>query len=239
MRIEFDEGFAFGLGVFETIKIVEGQAFFLEKHLRRLQKGMDFFSFSHKISEKEIQQYVVGVEEKNFALKVMVSEKNFLFLKREDPYHNQKKEKGMKVLLSSVLRNSTSPMIYYKTLQYGDNILEKRKAKVEGYDEVIFLNERGFVTEGAVSNLFFLKGEKLYTPPIKDGLLAGTMREYLLEQYPVEEISISEKDLENFDACFLCNALMGVLWIESIGEISYQKTARMESIMRDLAKIGF
>ena len=237
MKIEFDEGYAFGLGVFETIKVKEGKAFFLEKHLRRLQKALDFFHFSYRINEEEIQNYLLGVEEKNFAFKIIVSDQNVLFLKREDPYQNYNREKGLQLRISSIRRNSTSPMTYHKTLQYADNILAKREAKEKGYDEALFLNERGNACEGAVSNLFFVKGEQIYTPKLEEGLLAGTMREYIMEQYPVQEISIPQESIKDFDACFISNALMGVLWVECIDEILFSKTPHLEKILEDFSKL--
>mgnify|MGYP000553325310 FL=1 len=62
---------------------------------------------------------------------------------------------------SSVRRNETSPLTAYKTLNYGDCILEKRGAGKAGVDERIFLNTRGELAEGTLSNVFFLKEGKL------------------------------------------------------------------------------
>lgn len=239
MKIELDEGYAFGLGVFETIKVKEGEAFALEKHMNRLQRGLAFFKFSSKITEKDIREYIGQQQEKDFTLKIMVSEKNILFVKRDNPYRDYNKQQGLKLRISSVRRNSTSPLIYHKSLQCADTILEKRKAKEQGYDETLFLNEKDCICEGSVSNIFFLKGEKLYTPKIEDGLLAGTMREQILEKYAGKEMSLSRQTLACFDACFVSNALMGILWVKSIGEICYQKTPMIEKMMEDFRILGY
>lgn len=239
MKIELDEGYAFGLGIFETIKVKEGRAFALEKHMKRLQRGLAFFEFSQKITAKDIEEYIAQQIEKDFSLKVMVSEKNILFVKRENSYHDRDKQQGLKLRTSSVKRNSTSPLVYYKSLQCADNILEKRKAKQQGYDEVLFLNEKDFICEGAVSNIFFLRDKELYTPKIEDGLLPGTMREQILENYTVKEVSISREELACFDACFVSNALMGILWVESIDKIYYQKTSIIKKMMEDFKIVGY
>ncbi|CAL7891453.1 aminotransferase class IV [Fusobacterium necrophorum] len=233
MKIIVDDGFLFGAGVFETIKVEDGRAIFCEEHLRRLQKSLDFFDISQKISVKEIQAYLATQKEKNFALKIVVSARNILYLKRENPYLHQEKDRGVRLCFSKVLRNSSSAMVYHKTTQYYENLLEKKKAKQRQYDEVVFWNERGELAEGAVSNLFFLKGDQLYTPPVSCGLLPGIMRGKIMEYYPVEEKRILPEDLLNFDACFLTNSLMGVLWVREVGGIFYQKTKKIEKILAE------
>lgn len=221
MKIILDDAFLFGAGVFETIKVEKGRAIFCEEHLKRLHRSLEFFGISQKISEEEVQEYLDKQEEKDFALKIVVSSKNILYLKRENPYLSQNREKGLRLCFSKVLRNSTSAMVYHKTTQYYENLLEKKKVKECGYDEVLFWNERGELTEGAVSNIFFIKGEKLYTPAVSCGLLAGIMRAKVMERYTVEEKIIRKEDLETFDACFMTNSLMGMFWVKEIEGVFY------------------
>lgn len=221
MKIILDDAFLFGAGVFETIKVEKGRAIFCEEHLKRLHRSLEFFGISQKISEEEVQEYLDKQEEKDFALKIVVSSKNILYLKRENSYLSQNREKGLRLCFSKVLRNSTSAMVYHKTTQYYENLFEKKKAKEQGYDEVLFWNERGELTEGAVSNIFFIKGEKLYTPAVSCGLLAGIMRAKVMERYTVEEKIIRKEDLETFDACFITNSLMGMFWVKEIEGVFY------------------
>lgn len=221
MKIVLDDAFLFGAGVFETIKVEKGRAIFCEEHLKRLHHSLEFFGISQKISVEEVQKYLDKQEEKDFALKIVVSSKNILYLKRENPYLSQNREKGLRLCFSKVLRNSTSAMVYHKTTQYYENLLEKKKVKECGYDEVLFWNERGELTEGAVSNIFFIKGEKLYTPAVSCGLLAGIMRAKVMERYTVEEKIIRKEDLETFDACFMTNSLMGMFWVKEIEGVFY------------------
>lgn len=237
MKIEFDTAFSFGLGVFETIKVVNGKAFFLEKHLKRLQKGLDFLAIKQPINLDNI--YSALEEGQNIALKIIVSEKNQVITKRSDPYSGIDRKKGKKLIFSSVLRNSTSPFTYHKTLQYGDNILEKHKATEQGYDEVLFLNEKGYICEGAVTNIFFLKGKKIYTPAQNVGLLAGTMREYLMEQYPIQECIITKEQLKGFDACFISNALMGILWVEQLENFHFVQSQTIKELIEHIENLGF
>src|SRR3712207_3223721 len=94
MKIIVDDGFLFGAAVFETMKVEDGRAIFCEEHLKRLQKSLDFFDISQKLSEKDVQDYLAKQKEKEFALKIVVSSQNILYLKRENPYLHQNKEIG-------------------------------------------------------------------------------------------------------------------------------------------------
>jgi para-aminobenzoate synthetase/4-amino-4-deoxychorismate lyase len=85
------------------------------------------------------------------------------------------------------------------------------KAAVEaGYDEVLFLNERGEVTEGAIHNVFVERDGRLVTPPVECGVLAGVQRRHILATKPnvVEGILLLD-DLRLADGVYLCNAVRG------------------------------
>lgn len=241
MKIEFDEGYSFGQGCFETIKVIAGKALFLDLHYKRLRKSAHFFALScpsFSDWETQIYDFIQQQKEKDFALKFLLSPKNQLLLLREDPYCGSEKT-SWKLGFSSFLRLSTSPLHRHKSLCYYENILIREEARQKTWNEAIVLNERQEICEGAFSNLFFIQGEKIFTPSLSSGLLAGTMRQYLLEHYPIEEKTIFPEDLRSFDACFVSNALLGVNWVSQIEEISYTKSPLYDEIARDLHKIGF
>jgi para-aminobenzoate synthetase/4-amino-4-deoxychorismate lyase len=90
-------------------------------------------------------------------------------------------------------------------------------ARADGFDEVLFLNEREEVTEGAISNLFILREGKLMTPPLSSGVLPGIFRRHLLEtNASAEERVLHLDDLESADGIFLCNALRGMRQVSSL-----------------------
>jgi para-aminobenzoate synthetase/4-amino-4-deoxychorismate lyase len=106
-------------------------------------------------------------------------------------------------------------MLFHKTT-HRPLYAEAFKAAVDaGFDDVLFMNERGEVTEGAVSNVFVEKDGKWLTPPIESGLLSGVYRRHLLETLPlVEERVLCADDLRNADAVYLCNAVRGLRKVE-------------------------
>lgn len=237
MKIEFDDGYSFGKGAFETIKVVDGRPLFLEKHLERLKKSLEFFGISKEIEEDKILEYIKSSEEKNFALKIIVSDDNFILTSRDDNYREDNKK--FKLIVSDVRRNSSSKMINHKSLSYYENIMEHKCALEEGYDSSLFINERGEVCETSFANIFFVKDGKIFTPKISSGLLKGTMRDFIIENYKVREEIIILDDLKNFDEAFISNSLMGVRNVSIINNINFNIDEKTKLIQSDLKKYGF
>ena len=180
MNINLDECYQFGLGAFETIAIEHGHPVFLPRHLARLDRAADFLGLTscavRNINPDTITAYL-NEQEKNgtslshCALKIMISNENTIYHIRSNPYVPAQYEKGFVMDFSSVMRNESSPLTYHKTMNYGDCILEKRLAAGQGINERIFQNSKGEICEGTVSNIFFVRDQKLFTPKISCGLL--------------------------------------------------------------------
>ncbi len=82
--------------------------------------------------------------------------------------------------------------------------LDQLESQRRGFDDVLFLNLRGEVTEGAISNVFIEKDGRWFTPPIECGLLAGVYRRHLLETRPeIEERVLTIDDLRTADAVYI------------------------------------
>ena len=237
MKIEFDQGFSFGKGAFETIKVVDNRPLFLQAHLSRLASSLDFFGIEQELDQDRIFDYINQVDGDNFALKLMVSDDNFILTHRPDPY--QDNQGKFHLTISNVQRNTTSKLIYHKSLAYYENILEDHLAKDQGFDSALFVNQAGQLAETAFANIFLVKDGKVYTPALSSGLLAGTMRAYLLENYAIEEAVIPAQDLASFDECFISNALMGVRNVAVIDDYTYPNDQVSQAIQTDLAKFGF
>ena len=86
-------------------------------------------------------------------------------------------------------------------------------ARATGCDEVLFVNERGELTEGSWTNLFVRRDGKLLTPPVACGLLSGTLRCELLDTRPdeVEEAVLRPPDLAQAEGVLLGNSVRGLM----------------------------
>ena len=76
-----------------------------------------------------------------------------------------------------------------------------------GVDDAILLNSQGRVAEASSSNLFFLFGEEIVTPPVNEGALPGIRRELALERLEVTERPVMLEEASAADGILLTNSL--------------------------------
>ena len=250
MEIKIDDGFQFGLGVFETIALEQGRPVFLKEHLRRMQTAADFFDWGEiadrGLTEEGILQWMEsqakGTAEKgqreatakclvHGGLKIMLSKENLILSLRENHYHPAQYKKGFTMDFSTVRRNETSPLVVHKTMNYGDCILEKRAAAKAGIDERIFLNTKGQIAEGCVSNIFFVRNGKVCTPALSCGLLPGIMRAYVLQTTDATETILYPEELADCEECFVTNSLMGIMPVRQLGKYTFSSGKTAEQLM--------
>lgn len=214
-RITLDSGYFFGRGVFETI-LVKRKPVFLKEHIERLNKGIKVLELGDEILIEDILNIIDKYSIKNCVLKIAVSEKNIVIETRDNKYKTEDYLKGFSLKLSNINRNSKSKLTYIKSTNYLDNILQREEALKSGYDEVLFLNEKGFVAEGSISNIFLIKENKIYTPKVESGLLPGVVRKFIIDEFNVIEKKIVLEDLFNADEIFITNSLLGIMGISKL-----------------------
>ena len=223
--VTMDDGVQFGLGAFETIAVEQGKGILLSRHLARLDRAARFLGLGDLIERGLTMEYAAEWIGENCpdhsACKILLTQENLVMQTRPNPYDPARCARGFRMDFSAVRRNETSPLTGHKTLNYGDCVLEHRAAAAAGMDERIFLNTRGMLAEGTVSNLFLVSGGRIYTPALSCGLLPGVLRSYILERYRVEEGEIDPHELESFDECFVTNSLMGVMPVAQLGERTF------------------
>jgi para-aminobenzoate synthetase/4-amino-4-deoxychorismate lyase len=119
--------------------------------------------------------------------------------------------------LSAEHTDSAGVYLRHKTTHRALYDQQFAEARAEGFDEVIFTNERGEITEGAISNIFIEKDGMLLTPPLSCGVLPGIYRRHLLETHAnVKERVLTIDDLKAADAVFLCNSVRGMHRVQTL-----------------------
>lgn len=121
--------------------------------------------------------------------------------------------KGLKpVGLARKRVRSSNLFLFHKTTNRAEFDLAFQRARERGWADLLFCNERGALTEGAVTNLFVRKGAHWYTPPVRDGLLPGIERAWFLEKHPgrAVEKSLFRRDLVEADEIRLGNSVRGL-----------------------------
>jgi para-aminobenzoate synthetase/4-amino-4-deoxychorismate lyase len=113
------------------------------------------------------------------------------------------------VKLAASRVDSRDPLLQHKTTRRSLFDAAGRTADKLGLADLIFLNERGQVTEGSRNNVFVERDGRLLTPPVESGLLPGVCRESVLTARAVEVRPLEPPDLLEADAVFLTNSVRG------------------------------
>lgn len=223
-----DQGFLYGYGLFETVLVRGGRPVFLEAHLKRLDAGCAALEVALPFPLETLGRLVHETIKQNVladgALRLTLSAGaapgrapgNLVIFTRPLPYGPRDYERGLAAGWSAYRRNERSPLVKLKTLNYLENLLAKKDARNEGWNEALFLNTAGCVAEGTVSNVFMVHNGQVVTPSPDQGLLPGIMRRTVLKTcldlgLPVAERPVNPDELTRADECFLTNSLMIVM----------------------------
>ncbi len=215
----------YGKGVFTTLAICNSQPFLWEKHWHRLNDnaikvGIDLSNFSEHTVYKSLENII----EKNNALNArcrltFFDESSSRIWETEgtdgislliQTAELREVKEHFSVTVSPFLINSTSPLSGVKSCNYLENVLALEDAKSKEFDEAIRLNERNQITSACMANVFWQTGGKLFTPSLKTGCLAGTIREFVLESKEVFEVEKGLEILDDTDVIFLTSTGIGI-----------------------------
>ena len=119
------------------------------------------------------------------------------------------------LIIAHTRRNEGSPASRLKTLAYLDNVLARAEARAAGADEAAMMNNAGNLACAAAANLFWIEGDRLVTPALDCGALAGITRARVLAAaraagVEVLEVAAGVERLQSAEAVFLTNSLIGV-----------------------------
>ena len=228
--MEHDDGYSFGMGLFETMLVKDGRCILFDRHMQRLRHGMDVLGMTRDFDPSSILDIISDGHLDGRVLKVEVSQGNTIISDRAMTYTEADHERGFRLVTSGVLRNETSPLTYIKSFNHADCIMEKRKAKSQGYDEPVFLNTKGSITEGATSNIFFPDGDRIVTPSMDSGILPGTVRSFIIDNFDVEETHLEPGDITGYTGCFLTNSLFGVMHVTSFDGITFSDRTTSDDV---------
>lgn len=182
----YDHGFLYGIGLFETFRTYAGKPYLLDRHLSRLQLGCEQLGIRYDCDLGEITNWVNelleanGLEDGYIRLTVSAGEAelglptgdyeqpNVLMLVKTLPQVNDAVHmRGRELRLVQTRRNTPEGDIRFKSLHYMNNIIAKRELLASGASpgaEGLMLTREGWLAEGIVSNLFFVKDNKVCTP---------------------------------------------------------------------------
>jgi len=139
-------------------------------------------------------------------------------------------------------RKSADGFSEIKSNNYLLYVMASIYARENGFDDCLLLNGQGRFADSTIANLFYTKGNTIYTPPLSEGGVAGVMRRHLLESLPgagytVREQPTAPDDLVQADEVFLTNALKGVNWVRSFRGSTYTHRLAADLYRRFIANL--
>jgi len=188
-----------------------GEFTFLSMHLDRMESSASYFDFPFDRTEIASQ---LSAQAKKFSstdlyrVRMLLDSAGQITINAAK--HLPDRPTGI-VRLASERTFSGDVFLRHKTTNRERYDRFYAAARGDGFDEVVFLNEKNEVTEGAISNLLVLQQGKLLTPPLSSGVLPGVFRRHLLEtDATVEERVLTLEDIKSADALYLCNSVRGL-----------------------------
>lgn len=237
----FDHGFLYGDGIFEGIRIYNGNIFKCKEHLDRLYDSAKSIMLNIPLSYEDMQDVLVETIRRNGLrdgyIRLIVSRgagdlgidprrspkaSVIIIVEKLAIYTEEMYQNGLKTVSVSQRRNipdALNPKI--KSLNYLNNILVKIQANLAGVGEAIMLNSQGYVAEGSADNIFIIKRGTLYTPPCYCGALEGITRGAIIELcerlgYKLKEEPFTLHDVYVADEVFFTGTAAEVIAVREV-----------------------
>jgi branched-chain amino acid aminotransferase len=196
----FDQGLLYGDGIYESFRSVGERLYQFPKHYQRLRQSAEALLYPMHFTQQELENTLMALREKNsltdayFRITItrgkgqigfqreMDNDLTCLIVAREfEPFDAAYYEQGIQLRLAETRRNAPeaiNPKI--KSISNLNSLLGKLEAKSCGAFEVIMLNNKEHICEGASSNIFWVKDQWVFTPDASTGLLEGVTRSTII-----------------------------------------------------------
>ena len=218
-----DHGLVVGDGVFEACKIVDGQAFALSRHLRRLARSAAGLG----LTEPDADLIRFAVDAVLTANPLSFGKLRVTWTDGIGPLGSGRSNASAPTLVVASeparpapadptihtvpwTRNEHGAVAGLKTTSYADNVLALARAHEHGASEAVFANTAGNVCEGTGSNMVLAIGGRLVTPPLSSGCLAGITRELLLEWTDIDERDVTLDEARMASEVFVTSSMRDI-----------------------------
>jgi branched-chain amino acid aminotransferase len=242
-------GLHYGTGVFEGIRSYStdnGTAIFrLDDHIKRLFNSGKAYFMNFECNEYDLKQSIIDTVKANNAEECYIRIIAFYgygklgvnplpnkvsvviaVLNWSEHIKKENRDEGITTMVSSWMKLDvrTMPTHAKGVANYANSALARMEAIKSGCDEALMVNSNGFVVEASAENVFLVKGDVVYTPPISTGALEGITRDTVIEltkqnKIPLRIDNISRDELYYFDEAFLTGTASEIV---PIGKIDHR-----------------
>ncbi len=219
----YDHGLVVGDGVFETCKVVDGVPFALRRHLERLARSARGLGLAEPPASevREACEAVLSAPDTPRSARLRIT-----WTSGAAPLGSERGAAGPTLVVAAAPlpdrsgsesvavapwpRNERGALSGLKTTSYAENVVALAWAHRQGAGEALLGNTRGELCEGTGSNVFVVFGERLVTPPLPSGALAGVTRALVLEWCAAEEAELPLETLTGASELFLTSTTRDV-----------------------------
>ena len=244
-----DHSYRYGDGLFETMKIANGNILLEKYHFERLFSGLETLKFKipihftrQKIKEQirelckknkfeELARVRLSVSRGSGGLYDCNNKLSYLIetwpLAQNDKVLN---DNGLVIDIFPDARKSTDAFSHLKSANYLPYVMAAIWAKENKLNDALILNQNNRICDSTIANIFWIKDNKIFTPPLSEACVAGVMRKKILElathnsDFFVSESILTEDILLQADEVFLTNAVTGIRVVNKCRSKVYKNT---------------
>ncbi len=233
-----DRALTHGLGLYETIKLIDGVPAFFEEHILRLERGIAALGLDNEIDKPKLAGQILRLSEANGgtdnSCRLLVTAgppggtPNLLVQtdRRDFP------ARPLRVISYRGVRVSAQ----YKAMTVMQSYFAQRAARAAGVDDALLVDDESRIFEGSTSNVFVLRAGVLVTPPAEGDILPGVIRAKIDELagaagIPVVDAWTRVVDLHPEDGLLLTSSVRGTVAVEQVDDV------RLSVPERELARL--
>jgi len=227
-----NRAFNYGDGFFETIKVINSKPSNFSAHYARLSLACEVLKLKNEVTISSLLSVINDLINQNKLINGSVK----IHITRIEGGKYKPKFKGCEMMIHAysglgfkknipvslcVFSDEVKTMgglSNIKSVNAAVSVLGAIHAKDLGFDNAILKNTKGNYIEATNSSLFIVKDNLIYTPPISDGCIDGTMRAWVLSNHRVIENSLSLADIKQSDEVFITNSITGITAIKGVEE---------------------
>jgi len=269
-----NRGYLYGDAIYEVWRTYHGVVFAWEEHWQRLERSAAALymalsltpaqlvdeikrtvaAFHRQIGRRDMDVYVrlqITRGSGPIGLDIALADRPeyVLLVQRNPSWPEAKTRDGLYLSLATEVHRNPADSLNpaWKTGNYLNNILGLREARARGADEAVMTNHAGEITEAAVSNIGFVQGGEVVTPPLSAGILGGVTRHLVLAEIAgrvglkARETTVRPADFGRLEECFLMSTTRDISPVARIDGTPFRVasdsiTARLKAAFADFAR---
>ena len=244
--------FNYGDGFFETIKIINSKPVNYPAHYARFSLACEVLKLKHKETIISLLSVINNLTNKNKLINGSIKVHVF----REEGGRYQPKSLDCEIIITSYVGSAFKQNIPLSLCVFSDetksmgrisniksvnasvSVLGAIHAKELGFENSILTNTNGNCIEATNSSLFIVQDNVIYTPPLIDGCIDGTMRAWVLDNHKVVKKSLNIIDIKKADEVFITNAINGITGVNLVEETNFNSFTYSNKLQKKLISLS-